>query len=161
MVSNDTVGEKLTVGKDVVLEADLPEHLELVFQEGIKSLDDNQQKELKLLLSSYTDLFAKDKTYWGKAHLMQHNIDTREHRPIKQKPRMLPMSKCEEECKEVQKMLEAEVIEFSSSPWASPVVLVSKKDGSIRYCIDYRQLNDITLKDSYPLPHPQDYLEAL
>ena len=161
MVSNDTAGEKLTVGKDVVLEADLPEHLEVVFQEGVRSLDDNQQKELKLLLSSYKDLFAKDKTDRGKTHLVQHSIDTGGHKPIKQRPRRLPISKREEEHKEVQKMLEAGVIESSSSPWASPVVLVTKKDGSIRYCIDYRQLNDITLKDSYPLPHPQDCLEAL
>ena len=52
------------------------------------------------------------------------------------------------------KMLQAEVIEPSSSQWASLVILVTKKDGSIRYCIDYRQLNSITSKNSYPLPHP-------
>ena len=127
----------------------------------MSSLDDNQQKELKLLFSSYKDLFAKDKTDRGKTHLVQHSIDTGGHKPIKQRPRRLPISKREEERKEVQKMLEAGVIESSSSPWASPAVLVTKKDGSIRYCIDYRQLNDITFKDSYPSPHPQDCLEAL
>ena len=58
-------------------------------------------------------------------------------------------------------MLQAGVIESSSSPWASPVFLVTKSDGSIKYCIDYRQLNSITSKNSYPLPHPQDCLESL
>ena len=58
-------------------------------------------------------------------------------------------------------MLQAGVIEPSSSPWASPVVLVTQKDGSIRYSIDYRQLNSITSKDSYPLARPQDFLESL
>ena len=58
-------------------------------------------------------------------------------------------------------MLEAGVIEPSDSPWPSTVVLVTKKGGSIRYCIDYRQLNDTSIKDSYPLPYPQDCLESL
>ena len=62
---------------------------------------------------------------------------------------------------EVQKMLKDDVIEPSSSPWASPVVLVRKKDGSLRYCIDYRKLNAITIKDSYPLPRIDDSLDTL
>ena len=53
------------------------------------------------------------------------------------------------------------VIEPSESPWASSIVLVRKKDGSLRYCIDYRQLNDLTIKDSYPLLRTQDCLDEL
>ena len=53
------------------------------------------------------------------------------------------------------------VIEPSTSPWTSPVVLVTKKDGSIHFCIDYRQLNDVTRKDAYPLPRIDDILDAL
>ena len=93
--------------------------------------------------------------------MVKHTINTGDHKPIKQRPRRLPLAKREAEREEVDKMLQAGVIEPSSSPWASPIVLVTKKDGSIRYCIDYRQLNNITLKDSYPLPHPQDCLESL
>ena len=58
-------------------------------------------------------------------------------------------------------MLEQDVIEPSDSPWASPVVLVRKKDGSLRYCIDYRKLNDVTIKDSYPLPRIDESLDSL
>ncbi|GFV92956.1 hypothetical protein TNCV_1693491 [Trichonephila clavipes] len=54
-----------------------------------------------------------------------------------------------------------DVIEPSSSPWASPIVLVRKKDGSTRFCVDYRLLNDITKKDSYLLPRIDDTLDTL
>jgi len=58
-------------------------------------------------------------------------------------------------------MLEYGIIEPAASPWASNVVLVKKKDGSLRFCVDYRQLNSITIKDSYPLPLIDNCLNAL
>ena len=58
-------------------------------------------------------------------------------------------------------MLAADVIEPSDSPWASPVVMAKKKDGSWRFCVDFRRLNDMTKKDSYPLPHIEDTFDAL
>ena len=53
------------------------------------------------------------------------------------------------------------VIEPSASPWLSPVVLVKKKDGTIRFCVNYRRLNEVTRKDSYLLPRSDDTIEAL
>ena len=138
----------------------LPEYLQPIFEDSIVNLTNSQQDIVKSLLWSYKEFFAKTKWDRGKTHLVKHTINTGDHKPIKQRPRCLPLAKCEAEREEVDKMLQAGVIEPSSSPWASPIVSVTK-NGSIRYCIDYRQLNNITFKDSYPLPHRQDCLESL
>ena len=60
-----------------------------------------------------------------------------------------------------ERMKKLGVIEPSESPWAAPVVLVRNPDGTLRYCIDYRHLNQVTKKDSYPLPNIQDCLDSL
>ena len=62
---------------------------------------------------------------------------------------------------QVQQMLSSNVIRTSNSPWASPVVMVRKKDGSLRFCVDFRQLNAATVKDAHPLPRIDDILDAL
>ena len=62
---------------------------------------------------------------------------------------------------QVQQMLASEVIRPSNSPWASPVVMVKKKDGSLRFCADFRQLNAATIKNGHPLPRIDDFLDAL
>ena len=92
---------------------------------------------------------------------MKHQIHTGEARPVRQDARWLPWSKREETDEQVEKMLNAGVIEPLGSPWMSPVVLVKKKDGTTRFCVDYRQLNNVTLKDSYPLPRIDDILDTV
>ena len=62
---------------------------------------------------------------------------------------------------QVKEMLRDEVIRPSTSPWASPVVMVKKKDGSMRFCVDFRKMNDATIKDAHPLPRIDDTLESL
>ena len=61
--------------------------------------------------------------------------------------------------KQVQEMLDNGIIRPSSSPWSSQVVLSRKKDGKMRFCIDYRKLNDITVKDDYPIPNMRELID--
>ena len=89
------------------------------------------------------------------------NIDTGSAAPIKQMPRRLPLHKKQVVGKLISEMQSQGIIQPSKSPWASPIVLVEKKNGSIRFCIDYRKLNKETKKDSYPLPRVDDLLDDL
>ncbi|KAJ8723813.1 hypothetical protein PYW07_007793 [Mythimna separata] len=90
----------------------------------------------------------------------EHAIDTGSHRPISVPPYRLSPIKLQALKLEIEKMLEQKVIVPCSSPWSAPVVLVPKKDGSTRVCIDYRQLNAITTADKYPLPRIDDLLHS-
>ena len=80
---------------------------------------------------------------------------------FKQQPRRESLRMKDVIKQEIEKMKNADVIEPSSSPWASPVVLVKKKDGSVRFCVDYHKLNAVTEKDGYPLPRIDDNLASL
>ena len=97
----------------------------------------------------------------SKAVGVEHSINVGSNVPINQ-PKYRVAHKDREIIKDqVQDMLKKNVIKHSMSAWASPIVLVDKKDGSIRFCVDYRKLNSITTKDSYPLPRIDDSLAAL
>lgn len=81
--------------------------------------------------------------------------------PRKIAARRMPFAVRQEVAKQLQRMQEGGVIEPSDSPWSSPVVLVRKKDGSLRFCVDYRELNKVTQKDAYPLPRVNDLLDQV
>ncbi|GBM31359.1 Retrovirus-related Pol polyprotein from transposon 297 [Araneus ventricosus] len=107
------------------------------------------------------NLFSTSDSDVGRCKMTQHRINTGNHPPIKQYPRRLPLAKKEEAERLVKEMVDNGIIEESSGPWASLIVLVKKKDGSTHFCVDYRKLNEITIKDSYPLPRIDDTLDAL
>lgn len=139
----------------------LPLELEELLSRSTEGLNEDQSKALTDLVTEYKDVFATSGSPLGRTGIEQHKIDTGASRPIKQAPRRLPLHLKEKAEEEVEKMLEKGVIEPSSSPWSSPVVLVRKKDGTVRFCVDYRKLNNVTVKDSYPLPRIEDCLDAL
>lgn len=91
--------------------------------------------------------------------LVQHEIHTGDSRLIKQPPRRVHLAFADEEHKVVQQMVAQGIIR--SSPWASPVALVKKKNGKTRCCIDYSRLNTVTTQDAFPLPRVQDCLDTV
>ena len=105
-------------------------------------------------------MFSEGSHDLGRTSEVKHTIDTGDARPIRQPARRLPLSRMEEASQLISDMSKQGIIEPSSSPWTAPVVLVKKKDGSSRFCVDYRKLNEITKKDSYPLPRVDTNLDA-
>ena len=125
------------------------------------SVTAEEREGLRRILESYTDCFSVHEFDLGRTEVVTHRIDTGNHRPVKQLLRRHPPAHLEEIDRQVKEMLSQDVIEPSFSPWSSNVVIVKKKDGNLRFCIDYRKLNDVTVKDSYPLPRINDCLDAL
>ena len=119
------------------------------------------KEQLLALLLEYADVFSVKSGDLGRTSMLQHRIDTGNSLPIHLPPRRLPQARREEARRLMQEMADAGVIEPSEGPWSSPVVLVRKKDGSIRFCVDYRKVNAVTRKDAYPLPRVDDTLDTL
>uniref|UniRef100_A0A146L9X3 Transposon Ty3-I Gag-Pol polyprotein n=1 Tax=Lygus hesperus TaxID=30085 RepID=A0A146L9X3_LYGHE len=111
-----------------------------------------QLNDVKQFIAEFADIFAKDATDLGQIEGCSHDIDVGTNHPIRQAPRCIPPARRGEVDKLEAEMEQHGIIEPTKSLWASPIVLVKKKDGSTRFYIDYCQLNDITKKDSHPLP---------
>ena len=122
-------------------------------------LTDSQKTELQRLINEYRDVFAPQEL--GRTNLVQHHINTGDHPPIRQRAYRVPEAQKRriEQC--IDEMLEQDIIQPSTSPWSSPVVLVRKPGGSDRFCVDFRKVNSVTKKDSYRLPRITETLDVL
>ena len=134
--------------------SDLPDFSDSVLSDGDKVKFEN-------LFQKYRDVFAFSDDQLGRTSLVQHTIDTGDAMPVKQRPyRTTPENK-QEINRQVDDMLQRGIIQKSVSPWSSPVVLVKKKNGEMRFCVDFRAVNKVTKKDSFPMPLVADTLDAL
>ena len=97
----------------------------------------------------------------GRTQLVCHKICAGNTAPIQQKPYRVPYSQGDVIKKELDHMLQAGVIRPSTSPWASPIVLVTKKDGSVRFCVDYKKLNQTAEFDAYPMPRVEELIDTV
>lgn len=105
------------------------------------------------------DIFAAKVEDCTQTGLVQHHIDTGSAPPIRLRPHRLALAKQQAAEDMIHQMAATGVIEPSSSPWAALAVLVKKTNGDWRFCVDYRRLNNVTKKDSYPLPRIDDALD--
>ena len=140
---------------------ELPDELEEMVARAKGGLTSQEYEQFRRLIFQYQDIWALKGEPLGKTNATLHDIVTGMADPIKCRMRHPPLGLKEAAMAEEERMKEMGVIEPSDAPWASPVVLVRKKDGSLRYCIDYRRINEVTKKDSYPLPLMQDCLASL
>lgn len=137
--------------------AEMPEQPRVATLTDNSRLSGEQAKRLDELVAQY---FGGMTNKLGCTTLVKHAIKTKSE-PIKQ--RFYPISPALQRYvnAELQEMLEQGVVEPSSSPWSSPIVMVKKKDGSYRFCVDFRKLNKVTERDAYPLPFVTHTLDKL
>ncbi|UYV62287.1 hypothetical protein LAZ67_2000001 [Cordylochernes scorpioides] len=145
-------------GKDEVTSPDVRECLISMIS---TDLEETKKNRLLTCLNEFSDIFDFEKKSFPVSGEIKHKIDTSDYPPVRQRPYRVSPAERRVIQSEVEKMMETKIIRPSSSPWASPVILVRKKDGSLRFCVDYRRLNKITKKDVYPLPRIDDALDTL
>ncbi|KAJ7998214.1 hypothetical protein DPEC_G00220270 [Dallia pectoralis] len=120
-----------------------------------------QQRQASLLLHRWSKVFAAHDKDFGRTSIVQHQIPTGTAPPSRERYRPIPPSLFAELRSLLQGMIDSGVVRESVSPWAAPIVLVKKKDGSWRFCVDYRKLNAVTHKDAFPLPRIEESLTSL
>ena len=125
-----------------------------------ETLSVEQRSIADIIISQYKDI-STERIGLGRTTLVEHIIDTGDAAPIKQRYYRLPPTKLDALNKEVDRMLELGVIEPAISPWNSPVLMIPKKDGTYRFCLDSRKLNEVTKKFAYGLPYISDILDNL
>ena len=130
---------------------------------GLESWDAKAAKQARSLLAEYHDLFSLEKNEIGCTKAAEHVIELKDPyaTPFKERFRRIPPPQVDEVREHLKLMLDVGAIQPSNSPWCNAVVLVMKKDGSLRFCIDFRRLNSLTKKDSHPLLRICETLDSL
>ena len=137
--------------------------LEKLDLSGLEAWPQEQAEKARSLLKEYHDIFSLEKRDMGHTNATKHKIVLKDPDtpPFKERFRRIPPPQLDEVREHLKLMLDAGVICPSNSPWCNAVVLVRKKDGSLRFCIDFRKLNSLTVKDSHLLPCICETLESL
>lgn len=139
----------------------IPEHVKKLYEHSSASLAESERTQLAELLTEFQDVFARNDQDIGCLSNVKHRIDTGFAAPIKQGMRRTPLGFEGEEEKHLESMMAHDIVRPSQSDWASPPVLVRKRDGSVRWCVDFRKLNNVTVKDLWPLPRIDACIDTL
>ena len=125
------------------------------------SVERAERHQLSRLIDEFQDVFTQSEYNLGQTIIMKHSIDTADHRPIKQALRRHPPQYQQTIKEQTAEMMKQGLVQPASSEWAANVVLVKKKTGELRFCINYRKLSEATKKDVYPLPLIDECLDAM
>src|SRR5215216_4706688 len=125
------------------------------------NLNEEEKEMFEDFMKPYQDLFIWEDNQFGKTSTIKHNIETGDAIPIKQRFYRTSYQNQQFIKQEIQRLFNAGLIQPSKSQWTSPVVVVEKKNGKKRLCVDYRKLNSVTKRDNYPLPRIDDMLDTL
>ena len=154
-----------------MVEADLPPTVQVNLAESslpdsvtgadLDHLDEDQRKEVLQMMKTCSEVFSRGDDDIGCAGVTKHKIELYDDTPIHQKPRRFPDPVNRELERQCEELVGMGILSYSKSPWCSPIVPVRKKDGSLRICIDYRQLNKVTKADKFPIPNMSDIVFGL
>lgn len=124
-------------------------------------LNADEIHQVNKLLCKWKSVFSLGEFDLGRTNITEHSIKLTDDNPVKQRHRRIPPSMYEEVRNHLKGMLKAGIISESDSPYASPMVLVRKRDNSLRICVDYREINNRTVKDAYYLPRIDETMDAM
>ena len=129
--------------------------------QGLKEWPKLEHKQTRELLLKWEHLFVCSNLHLGKTALIKHKIEVTDQMPFKEQYQCIPPHMHNDVRAHIQEMLDIGAIQKLHSPWASTVALVWMKDGSLRFCINLRNLNNWTIKDAYSLPYIDETLDSL
>ena len=121
----------------------------------------SQQQRMAEVIQNRAEAFMKNEEDLGFTDKVQHRIRVKSNQPIALPFRRIPPQQLDEVGKHLRDLLKKDIITESTSPYAAPIVIVRKKDNSIRLCVDYRRLNDETIPDAFPLPRIDESFDLL
>lgn len=136
-------------------------HESLNFDFGDSPLPEEDKKRILRKLHEMKDVFATHEFDIGKTDKASHVIKLTDETPFRDRSRPIRPQDLEDARRHIQQSIDAGIIKPSSSPFASPIVLIRKKSGKLRLCVDYRKLNGKTIRDSYPIPKVEELFAAL
>ena len=150
MCLKQTIGVNHVSGSELRKEFDVGEYCAIA-----------QVEKLDELLRMNAGALAQDDNDLGYTDMIRHSIRTSDETPVTLPFRRIPPTQYQEVKEHIRMLLGQGVIKYSHSAWASPIVLVRKKDASLRMCVDYRQLNAKTNRDAFPLPRIDESFDAM
>ena len=147
--------------EELVRNSKIKVQIEDIINRVDQTVPQKHKEELRAMLNEYKDIISSDEFDLGRTSIVEHRIDTGDARSVRQTLRRTPEAYSHIIDDQLEILLKQGIIEPAQSEWSSNVVLVKKKDQTWRFCIDYRQVNQISKKDSFPLPRIDSCLDTL